>query len=57
MACPCCQRHSAPNAENVLGAQLSEVSYLLLYNCDCSSTRAVVLWASEELEREATEAA
>lgn len=48
MACPCCGKHSAPTPSNVLGAQVCDFIYLLLYNCVCGSTRAVTLWESGE---------
>jgi hypothetical protein len=47
-ACSCCRLPAAPTPENLVGFQVSVVSYLLLWNCACGSTLAVTLWESEE---------
>lgn len=42
--CRCCGAQSAPAPNNIVGAQILPFIYLLLFNCACGSTRAVVMW-------------
>jgi hypothetical protein len=49
MPCPCCRQFSAPTPANVLGPLLYTFMYAVLFNCQCGSTRAVVLWESADV--------
>jgi hypothetical protein len=49
-----CGRRAAPTPGNIVGPAVYDFAYLLLFNCDCGSTRAAILWeaADEDLESE-----
>jgi hypothetical protein len=53
MTCSC-GRTVSPTPENVVGPAIFPFAYLLLFNCECASTRAAVLWeaADEDIESE-----
>lgn len=47
--CRCCSACSVPTPENVLGSQIYDFVYLLLFNCACGSTRAVILFGASDV--------
>lgn len=46
--CSCCSLPAAPTAESVLRPLVSAIMYAVLWNCECGSTLAVVIWESED---------
>lgn len=46
--CACCRQPTAPTPANVIRPQISPWMYAVLFNCDCGSTLAVVIWEAPE---------
>ena len=46
--CSCCRRPAAPTPANVIAPMVHQFMYAVMWNCECGSTLACVIWELEE---------